>query len=88
MSNETTVTPDEKRDENQADNSETTTGKSELNQMIPKSRFDAVNEQRKSAIEDLEQVARAMVEDIPENFRDLVPNLPPADAITWIRKSC
>ena len=87
MTEESTVTPDEKREQNQADNSESATVKSEQQQMIPKSRFDAVNEQRKAALGDLEKLAKNMLEDVPEDLHDLVPNLPPADVIAWIRRA-
>jgi hypothetical protein len=55
--------------------------------MIPKSRFDQVNQQKKDAVEALKAVADSMVEDVPEDFRDIIPNLAPADKITWIRQA-
>lgn len=52
---------------------------------IPKSRFNQVNEQKKSAETALAEVVTGMKEDIPEEMRDLVPNIPPAEQIKWIR---
>jgi len=56
-------------------------------QMIPKSRFDAVNTQRKAAEETLAGLVQELVEDIPEQFRALVPNIAPAEQIKWIRSA-
>ncbi len=53
--------------------------------MIPKTRFNQVNEQKKAAEQALKEVVTELVEDISEDLRDLVPNLPPADQIKWIR---
>ena len=55
--------------------------------MIPKHRFDEVNQKRKDAEESLQSVVAEMVEDIPEQFRELVPNLAPTEQIKWIRNS-
>ncbi len=53
--------------------------------MIPKTRFDQVNLQKKEAVEALKQVADSLAEDVPEDFRGLIPELPPVDKIAWIR---
>lgn len=53
--------------------------------MIPKSRFDEVNAKRKAAEETLSGVVDELLEDIPEDMRDLVPDLAPAERIKWIR---
>ena len=53
--------------------------------MIPKSRFDALNEKKKAAELSLEEIADGFVETIPEDMRELVPNLPPAEKIKWIQ---
>lgn len=55
--------------------------------MIPKHRFDEVNQKRKDAEESLQSVVAEMVDDIPEQFRELVPNLAPTDQIKWIRNA-
>ena len=53
--------------------------------MIPKSRFDALNEKKKAAESSLEEIANGFVETIPEDMRELVPNLSPAEKIKWIQ---
>ena len=55
--------------------------------MIPKSRFDQVNQQKKAAEQELEQVANMLVEDIPADYKDIIPDLPPADKIKWIKNA-
>ncbi|GFK92221.1 hypothetical protein NNJEOMEG_00043 [Fundidesulfovibrio magnetotacticus] len=56
-------------------------------QMIPKSRFDAVNNAKKQAEETLAGLVQELVEDIPEQFRSLVPSIAPAEQIKWIRSA-
>jgi hypothetical protein len=53
--------------------------------MIPKSRFDALNEKKKAAESSLQEIANGFVETIPEDMRELVPNLSPAEKIKWIQ---
>jgi hypothetical protein len=55
--------------------------------MIPKSRFDQVLQQKKDALAELETVAASLAEDVPEEFRDLIPNLSPAGQIGWLRNA-
>lgn len=57
------------------------------NNMIPKSRFDQLNEQKKSAEAALKTVVDELINDIPEDMRDLVPAIAPADQIKWIRNA-
>jgi len=52
---------------------------------VPYARFHQVNEQKKAAEETLKGLADEALEEIPEDLRDIVPNLPPADKIKWIR---
>ena len=66
----------------QADN---TIGNTE--HMIPKSRFDELNEKRKAAVKALEDIATGFIEAIPEDMRDMVPDLPPAERIKWIQSA-
>ena len=54
---------------------------------VPYSRFQAVNDAKKQAEETLAGIVAELVEDIPEDFRDIVPDLPPAQKITWIRNA-
>lgn len=53
--------------------------------MIPKSRFDQLNQQKKAAEQTLQEIADEFVNDIPEDYRDIVPNLAPAEKIKWIK---
>ena len=54
--------------------------------MIPKHRFDEVVGQRKAAEAALEEIASSIVEEVPEDMRDLIPaELSAAGRIKWIR---
>ena len=54
--------------------------------MIPKSRFDQVVQQRKDAESALEEIANELVEEVPEDMRDIIPpELSPAAKIKWLR---
>jgi hypothetical protein len=53
--------------------------------MIPKSRFDQVVNQRKVAEAALEEIAVELAEEVPEDMRDVIPDLPPAQKIKWLR---
>jgi hypothetical protein len=53
--------------------------------MIPKSRFDQVVNQRKEAESALDEIAAELVEEVPEDMRDLIPDLPAAKKIKWLR---
>jgi hypothetical protein len=52
---------------------------------IPKGRFDEVNQKFKEAKETLQAIVDDLKEELPEEMKDLVPNLPPAETIKWIR---
>ena len=54
---------------------------------VPYARFQAVNDAKKQAEETLAGLVAELVEDIPEQFRALVPNIAPADQIKWIREA-
>ena len=43
--------------------------------------------QKKEALDALKSVADLMAEDVPEDFKNLVPDLAPAQKIEWIRKA-
>jgi hypothetical protein len=61
------------------------TGEQANEHMIPKSRFDELNEKRKSAVQALEDIASGFIEAIPDDMREMVPDLPPAEKIKWIQ---
>jgi len=69
----------DKNDKDKSDQSDQST--------IPKHRFDSVNEKRKAAEAELKEIAEELKKDIPEDFQDLVPDLPPAQLIKWIRSA-
>ena len=54
--------------------------------MIPKGRFDEVVGQKKAAEAALEEIASSIVEEVPEDMRDLIPaELSAAGRIKWVR---
>ena len=55
--------------------------------MIPKVRLDQEIAKRKTAEEALKEIADSLKETIPENFQDLVPDLPPQKLIRWIQSA-
>ena len=54
---------------------------------VPYERFQAVNAAKRQAEETLSGLVTELLDDIPEQFRSLVPDLPPAAKITWIRNA-
>ena len=59
--------------------------KNENKNMIPKSRLDQEIDKRKVAEVELKTIADNLVEDVPDEFKDVVPDLPPAKLIVWLR---
>ncbi len=55
--------------------------------LIPKSRLDAEIAKRKEAETELKTIADNLKADVPEDYRDLVPDLPPGKLITWLRNA-
>lgn len=81
---------DQNQDQKNADNAddrETNDKNKSAETMIPKARFDQVNEKKKQAEEELKTVAEALKEDVPEEFRDVIPDLPPVQLIQWLRNA-
>lgn len=54
---------------------------------IPKARLDQEIDKRKKAEESLNQIADQLREDVPEDFKEVIPDLPPGQLITWIRSA-
>jgi hypothetical protein len=52
---------------------------------IPHARLNQEIEKRKATETALKEVADGFVENVPEEMRDLIPDLPPAAKIKWIR---
>ena len=49
--------------------------------MIPKSRLNQEIEKRKAVEKSLQE----LIEDVPENKRSIIPDLPPAGKIAWLK---
>ena len=83
MTEEKNVNADDTDDQNKNQNV-TTDVKSE--HMIPKSRFDQVNTQKKELETTLQGIADDMKAELPKPYQSLVPaQLSPAKQIDWIR---
>ena len=54
---------------------------------IPLSRLNQEIEKRKQSDKALNEIAENLIEDIPEDMRDIIPNLAPAEKIKWIRNA-
>lgn len=54
---------------------------------IPKSRLDAEIQKRKDADASLTEISASFVESVPEEMRDLIPDLPPSKKIKWIQQA-
>ncbi|MBM4300785.1 MAG: hypothetical protein FJ121_04535 [Deltaproteobacteria bacterium] len=54
---------------------------------VPYARFQQVNEAKKQAETELQAVADGLKEEVPEEFRDLIPDMPPGQQIKWIRQA-
>lgn len=72
---------------NQESGTNTDTSTENAENMIPKSRFDSVNEKKKAAEKELQEVANMLTEDVPEDFKDIIPDLPPSQKIKWIKNA-
>ncbi|MBZ0255446.1 hypothetical protein K8I31_05260 [bacterium] len=51
---------------------------------VPKTRLDAEIAKRRGLEDTLKSVVDGMIQDVPEQFRELIPALAPADQIKWI----
>lgn len=54
---------------------------------VPYARFQQVNEAKKQAETELQAVADGLKEEVPEEFRGLIPDLPPGQLIKWLRQA-
>lgn len=52
---------------------------------IPKARLDQEIEKRKAVEKSLQEVAEQLIEDVPEDKRSIIPDLPPAGKIAWLK---
>jgi hypothetical protein len=72
-------------DQNRSNANASDKGDQQRDRTVPYARFTEINEKRKAAEDELAAVADSLKEDIPEDHRDLIPDLPPAALIKWIR---
>jgi hypothetical protein len=75
----------DQNDKTEQDRNASEKGETHKESMIPKSRFDQVNAQKKAAEAELASVAEGLTEEVPEEYRDMIPELPPAQKIKWLR---
>jgi len=54
---------------------------------IPKARLDQEILKRRSAEDELKTIADDLKKDVPEDFQELVPDLPPGKMISWLRSA-
>ena len=54
---------------------------------IPRSRLNAEIEKRKAIEKELSEIAEELKADVPEDFKDMVPDLPAGKLIPWLRNS-
>ena len=54
---------------------------------IPLSRLNEEVEKRKSSETQLKEIADSLIEAVPENMRDVIPELPPGQKIKWIQSA-
>ena len=52
---------------------------------IPRSRLNQEIEKRKASEETLQEVADGLIEDVEERKRSIIPDLPPAAKIAWLK---
>jgi hypothetical protein len=52
---------------------------------IPLSRLNQEIEKRKAVEKTVAEIADSLIEAVPEEFRDIVPNVSPAEKIKWLR---
>ncbi|BBO73868.1 hypothetical protein DSCW_12850 [Desulfosarcina widdelii] len=61
--------------------------KNDTGDRIPKARLDQEIEKRKASDASLKEIADGFVENVPEDMRDIIPDLPPAAKIKWIQSA-
>jgi len=61
--------------------------KNEDKDRIPKARLDSEINKRKEAETELKTIADNLKADVPEDFQELVPDLPPGKLIVWLRNA-
>ena len=77
--------PENENEQNEQSQQTRTGSEKAETHMIPKARFDQVNAAKKAAEAELQSVADSLKEEVPEEHRDLIPDLQPAALIKWLR---
>jgi hypothetical protein len=67
----------------QSNTSNETTKPPDIKKILEK--IDSEHEKRKAAEAELKEVAENLKNQVPEEYRDLVPNLPPGQLIKWLQ---
>lgn len=75
---------EEGKDNAQAQGADNASGKGV---MVPKARLDQEIAKRKDGEKALEEIAASYLEEVPEDMKDLVPDLPPLAKIHWLRNA-
>jgi hypothetical protein len=75
----------DQNDKTEQDRNASDKGDQQRDRTVPYARFTEVNEKRKAAEEELSKVADSLKEEVPEDQKDLIPDLPPAALIKWLR---
>ena len=76
---------EEEKEKAQAQGSDNASEKS--GHMVPKSRLDQEISKRKEGEEALKEIAQSYLDEVPEEMKDLVPDLPPLQKIHWLRNA-
>ena len=61
--------------------------KNEDKNKIPRSRLNAEIDKRKAAEGDLKTIAEDLKKDVPEEMQGLIPDLPAAKLVVWLRSA-
>ena len=59
--------------------------KTDNKNMIPISRLNQEIEKRKASEKTLQEVAESLIEDVPQEKRSIIPDLPGAQKIAWLK---
>jgi len=90
MGEDTIVNGDVKPEGQNPTNQQAPTGNATDNgdeKMVPKQRLDEEIAKKKALEQTISEIADTLTADVPEEYRDLIPALPPAEKITWLRSA-
>jgi hypothetical protein len=82
------MTDEEKAAKEKADKEKAQRDAAASGDNVPRSRLNVEIEKKKAVENELKEVAKQLADDVPEEFRDLVPtDLPPGKLVAWIRSA-